>query len=54
LLGTSLAHYVAVEPAMLEEELDVYTRKIREGKKVYGMDSKGNPVPTSNSRAMQE
>jgi hypothetical protein len=27
---------------MIEEELEVYTRKIREGKHVYGIDAQGN------------
>jgi hypothetical protein len=37
-----------VEPAHLEDEIEVYTRKLREGKKVYGMDKLGNnTVPVS-------
>jgi hypothetical protein len=31
--------YVAVEPANLEDEIEHYVEKLREGKKVSGVDS---------------
>lgn len=41
--GISLAKYVQVEPAVLDHELEVYTKKLREGKHVYGVEGLAAP-----------
>ena len=39
-----------MEPAVLEHELDVYTKKLREGKHVYGVEGVAPPpIPRPNN-----
>ncbi|TNV74659.1 hypothetical protein FGO68_gene17403 [Halteria grandinella] len=38
-----MSEYVEIHQANLGEELDIYTQKIREGKKVYGVQTQPPP-----------